>query len=58
MKQKELLLEILKTEYGIENAAQLREAVFELGGLDVSVFCATKKEKERKKNGSSVPALA
>lgn len=59
MKQKDRLLEILKTEYGIETSAQLREAVLRLGGLDVSVFCAKETEKERKNNGSSIqPANA
>lgn len=59
MSQKDRLLEMLRTEYGIETPAQLREAVIQLGGLDVSVFCARKTEKERKKNGSSIqPANA
>lgn len=59
MKQRDLLAAILKTEYGIETTAQLREAVKRLGGLDVSVFCSEKTEKERNKNGSSIhPANA
>ncbi len=54
MSQKERLLEILKTEYGIETPTQLRDAVLRTGGLDVSVFCAQKTKKECKKNERSI----
>ncbi len=52
MTQRERLEEILLKEFGIENSSQLRKAVFDLGGLDVSVFCAAK-ERKRRKNGKS-----
>lgn len=42
------VVEILKTEYGIETLAQLQEAISRLGLIDLSPFCADiPKEKGR-----------
>lgn len=42
------VVEILKTEYGIETLAQLQEAISKLGLIDLSPFCADiPKEKEK-----------
>ena len=42
------VVEILKTEYGIESLAQLQDAISKLGLIDLSPFCADiPKEKEK-----------
>jgi len=35
------IVEILKTEYGIETMEQLQEAILKLGLIDISTFCST-----------------
>lgn len=42
------VVEIMKTEYGIESLAQLQDAISKLGLIDLSPFCADiPKEKEK-----------
>ena len=42
------VVEILKTEYGIESLAQLQDAISKLGLIDLSPVCADiQKEKEK-----------
>lgn len=40
------VIEILKNEYGIESAAQLQQAIENLGFLDLAPFCAELPKKE------------
>ena len=40
MSRKEFIVEILKSEYGIETPDQLWDRISKLGPLDLSPFCA------------------
>lgn len=44
------LEELLKSEYGIGSVHELRKAILEIGGLDISMFCSEISPKRRKKH--------
>ena len=46
MKEKTMVAEILKTEYGITTIKDLDAAIKKLGFLDIFPFCGTIKNKE------------
>lgn len=41
------VVEILREEYGIENMAELNEAIAKLGVIDLSPFCGVIKQRKK-----------
>lgn len=49
---------LLKNEYGIGSVHELRRAIQNMGGLDISVFCSEIKPKRRKQNEAEAARTA